>query len=157
MRFYILCSGRWHHDLECTQPVANVCDWSKTLSIERQGKTIMTTTPTTQTWRNLTDRLTPAQANHLAAVERLALANADNPAMRATAADIINGLSDEAVWYAQSNPEPGAVELSDIEQFRRLLATIPGDQLTGADVRAMLDVVGVAMAVPSSVNGGSKQ
>ena len=63
------------------------------------------TTPSS--WRALTDKLTPEQCRHLAAVERLALDSADNPVMRDTAGDTLDGLPDEARAYADANPRPG--------------------------------------------------
>ncbi|MDA0251503.1 MAG: hypothetical protein O2892_17265 [Actinomycetota bacterium] len=68
----------------------------------------------TPSWRAMSDRLTPEQSRHLAAVERLALDNADNPVMRGTAGETLDALPDEARTYADANPRPGLLR----EDFR---------------------------------------
>lgn len=72
-------------------------------------------------WRALTDRLTPEQVRHLAAVERLALDAAADPATRTTATETITMLPDEARTYADANPRPGQTLLGPTllrEDFR---------------------------------------
>jgi len=58
---------------------------------------------------------------HLAAVERLALDNADNPVMRDTAGETLDALPDEARTYADANARPGQTLLGPTllrEDFR---------------------------------------
>lgn len=104
-----------------------------------------TTTPAgpEQSWRALADRLTLEQFRHLAAIERLALANADNPAQRDTAAETLDGLAEEARFYADANPTPG---LDDPRgQLRTALAAVNPAELSREDVMAVIDLIRKAM------------
>lgn len=108
----------------------------------------MTTTSTTQTWRNFTDQLTPAQSNHLAAVERLALANADNPAMRDTARATLDSLHAEAAWYAAHNAiaGDGGRDADRIDRLRLLMHEVDPAQLDSQDRLAVISLLQRAMA-----------
>jgi hypothetical protein len=101
---------------------------------------------TITTWRQHTDDLTPAQVRHLEAVERLALGNLDNPAMRDTATDTLDSLGTEAAWYASQNATAGDRDADCLDRLRLLIHEVDPSRFDSQDMLAVISLLQRALA-----------